>query len=134
MPRSLLVVVGVPMTAGPDSVTVTPGSTPPWSSVTLPTSSPNIWPVCAAAGASPNASTMARAARARRIARVTGDLLIRARFVSVAGNDTLLCQGVVQKSCPIVAESTRESEDLDCAGELRRALPFRRTFPGGGVQ
>src|SRR2546428_3503350 len=66
------------MTAGPDRVTVTPGSAPPWSSVTLPTSSPNIWPVCAAAGASPNASTMARAARARRIARVTGDLLMRA--------------------------------------------------------
>src|SRR5882672_9496012 len=84
------------MTAGPDSVTVTPGSAPPWSSVTLPTSSPNIWPVCAAAGARPNASMMARAARARRIARVTGDLLIRARFVSVIANDTLL----LSRGCP----------------------------------
>src|SRR2546428_8228010 len=84
------------MTAGPDRVTVTPGSTPPWSSVTLPTSSPNIWPVCAAAGASANASTMARAARARRIARVTGDLLFRARFVSVIANDTLL----LSRGCP----------------------------------
>src|SRR2546428_1357005 len=84
------------MTAGPDRVTVTPGSTPPWSSVTLPTSSPNIWPVCAAAGASANASTMARAARARRIARVTGDLLFRARCVSVIANDTLL----LSRGCP----------------------------------
>src|SRR5438552_15234944 len=75
MPLALLTAVGVPMTAGPVNVTVTPGSTPPWSSETLPTSSPNVWPVCAAAGARPNAVTMARAARTRRIARVTDVLL-----------------------------------------------------------
>src|SRR5262249_50853443 len=55
----------------------TPGSAPPWSSVTFPTSSPKVWPVCAAAGARPNANTIASAARARRIALLTGDLLKR---------------------------------------------------------
>src|SRR5437773_741593 len=73
----------VPITAGPDSVTVTPGRTPPWSSVTLPTSSPNIWPVCAAAGDGPKASTMVRAVRARKMARVTGDLLERLQLFNM---------------------------------------------------
>ena len=45
------------MMAGPDSDTVTPGSTPPASSTTLPTISPKIWPVCARAGAKPRVRT-----------------------------------------------------------------------------
>jgi hypothetical protein len=69
-PLAVVVTVGVPMTAGPDRVTLTPGNAPPWSSVTFPTSSPNVWPVCAAAGTRPNAHTIASAAKARTIARV----------------------------------------------------------------
>src|SRR6185295_14188063 len=75
-PLALVVAVGLPMTAGPDSVTVTPGSTPPWSSVTFPTSSPNVWPVCAAAGARPNVDRIASAASARMNVPFTGDLLL----------------------------------------------------------
>src|SRR5262249_60778096 len=72
----LVTAVGVPITAGPDSVTVTPGSTPPWSSDTLPTSSPNIWPVCAAAGTMPSTAIRPTAEMARRNARFTSDLLL----------------------------------------------------------
>src|SRR5438093_12245625 len=100
------------MTAGPDSVTVTPGSTPPWSSVTLPTNSPNIWPVCAAAGASPKASTMAAAARARMIARVT-DHPPELTFSGCAGQNSrvpLVAGGKVHGFSGVVH---REFEQLD---------------------
>src|SRR5207247_9433646 len=111
------------MAAGPESVTVTPGSTPPWASVTLPTSSPNIWPVCAAAEASPNANTMARAARARRIARVTDDLLKSAlEFVPVAENDTLLFRAVVHKSCPVGRDSAGRIRGFGLPAPLPRAV------------
>src|SRR5262245_58870367 len=76
MPVVPVTAVGVPITAGPDRVTVTPGNTPPWSSVTFPTNSPNVWPVCAAAGARPNIVTIASAASTRMNVPSTGDLLL----------------------------------------------------------
>src|SRR2546430_1375936 len=54
------------MTAGPDIVTVTPGKMAPCSSLTLPTSSPNSWPVCATAGMTPTPSTRATTPMAQR--------------------------------------------------------------------
>ena len=50
----------MPMTLGPDNVTVTPGSTALWSSVALPTISPKLWPVWANA-VPPIATTADRA-------------------------------------------------------------------------
>ncbi len=79
-PLEPVTAVWVPIIAGPDTVTVTPGRTPPWSSTTLPTNSPNDWPVCAAAGSTATASSSASAATTRENVRVTGDLLKKSRL------------------------------------------------------
>jgi hypothetical protein len=68
--------VASPVKASGGVPPVTPGNAPPWSSVILPTNSPKVWPVCAAAGAMPSAETIASAASTLRNVRVTGILLV----------------------------------------------------------
>src|SRR5579864_1686607 len=112
------------MAERPDSVTVTPGKTPPWSSVTLPTSSPKVWPVCAAAGLRPHANKIASTATPRMI-RLTGFLLLNPERPTIGPNDT---RGVTLFSNKLDALLTRRVADtriwILAAGQC--ALPFAR--------
>src|SRR6185436_827112 len=123
MPRSFVTAVGVPIAARPESVTVTPGRTPPWSSVTLPTTSPNVWPVCAAAGARPNANTIARAANAR--------MNVRVKLTSSRNAGMNLCESGYRvrrafehKCWAIFATYNFRYGYLDCRGSTQPELPF----------